>query len=108
MKRVYLVCLSLIVTLFVLSWVIGQGLAQQPPGQSKSSTSQSQAQSQNKGSTSQPQGLTLQELQDLAAANRAARGMMMTTTNADRMAAAQRNATRRAADIAVTQQEGQQ
>ncbi len=86
MKRLFSICLSLIVALVALSsgvdrvWAesaknAGKGQAQQPPA---------------------AQQTTLKEAEKAAAAFRKSQGLMRYTTNDDRWAAAQRNADARA------------
>ncbi len=81
-KRKFLIFVSLVLTLALLSWGIGQAVAQSAKGGSSGNGNGHQ----NK----------LKDAENAAAALRKAQGLMRYTTNDDRLAAAQRNTARTA------------
>ncbi len=84
--RKFLIFVGLVLIVTVILWGIDQGRAQQAPQQNKSSAVQTQG-----------KDINLKGAQEQAAATRAALGLQRSVTNADRKAAAERNAARRAA-----------
>ena len=85
-KRKFLMFMSLVLAVVVLSWGVDLGWAQSPN-------------SNGNGPPSQPPGQqwTLNDAENAAAALRAAQGLHRGVTNDQRWAAAERNAARRAA-----------